>query len=82
MLVRSMSPEILAVDEIGSEEDREAIEYAIHSGVTVIATAHGDALEDIQSKEFFWFKKIVLLGKSERAGEIRGIFDDRGNRIC
>lgn len=81
MLVRSMAPEILAVDEIGTEKDRAAIEYAIHSGVTVLATAHGENFTDIQKKEFVYFKNIIILKKSERAGEIQGIYDDRGTRL-
>ncbi len=31
MLIRSMAPEIIACDEIGSKEDVQAIEYALHS---------------------------------------------------
>ena len=31
MLIRSMSPDIIACDEIGSKEDIEAIEYALYS---------------------------------------------------
>ena len=31
MLIRSMAPEIIACDEIGSKEDVEAIEYALYS---------------------------------------------------
>jgi stage III sporulation protein AA len=50
MLLRSMSPEIIAVDEIGSIEDANAIEEAINSGVTVIATAHGKNLKEAQRK--------------------------------
>lgn len=81
MLVRSMAPEILAVDEIGTEKDRAAIEYAIHSGVTVLATAHGETVADIQKKEFFCFKTIIILKKSEHPGEIQGIYDERGKRL-
>ena len=47
MLVRSMSPEIIACDEIGSLEDIEAINYAICSGVKGIFTAHGANIEEI-----------------------------------
>ena len=47
MLVRSMSPEIIACDEIGSLEDIQAINYAICSGVKGIFTAHGGSIEEI-----------------------------------
>ena len=47
MLVRSMSPEILSCDEIGSHADLEAINYAICSGVKGIFTAHGKSIEEI-----------------------------------
>ena len=32
MLVRSMAPEVIAADEIGTAKDVEAIEYAMHCG--------------------------------------------------
>lgn len=47
MLVRSMSPEIIACDEIGSKDDIQAINYAICSGVKGIFTAHGKGIEEI-----------------------------------
>lgn len=46
MMIRSMSPEVIIVDEIGRAEDGEALAEALHAGVKVIATAHGtDAAE-------------------------------------
>lgn len=48
MLVRSMAPEVIACDEIGSKEDVEAIKEAILSGVKGIFTMHGKDLEDIK----------------------------------
>ncbi|MBM7097294.1 MULTISPECIES: stage III sporulation protein AA [Alteribacter] len=50
MLIRSMSPDIIIVDEIGRAEDTEAILEAIHSGVTVIASVHGQNLEDVRKR--------------------------------
>ena len=40
LLVRSMAPEILAVDEIGGAEDFAAMEYAMHCGCRFLATVH------------------------------------------
>ena len=48
MLVRSMNPNVIAADEIGTKQDVEAINYAITSGIKGIFTAHGGNLEDIK----------------------------------
>ena len=49
MLIRSMSPEIIACDEIGSLEDIEAIRYAMSAGVKGIFTMHGKEIEDVKN---------------------------------
>lgn len=50
MMIRSMSPDVLIVDEIGREEDCVAVREAIHAGVRVISTAHGASLEEIAAR--------------------------------
>lgn len=47
MIIRSMDPEVIVADEIGTKEDVEAIKYAITSGVKGIFTAHGASMKDI-----------------------------------
>lgn len=86
MLIRSMSPSVVAVDELGREEDFKAVESVIYSGCKLIATAHGASLKEIFSTPFFGrlrkmkvFERYILLGKEQRAGTIRGIYDERGN---
>lgn len=46
--VRTMSPDLVACDEIGNEEDVAALRRCAVSGVWVIATAHGDTVEDLR----------------------------------
>ena len=53
MLIRSMSPSVVAVDELGRKEDFKAVESVIHSGCKVIATAHGSSIEDVIQQPFF-----------------------------
>ena len=53
MLIRSMAPQVIAVDEIGAQEDVHAIEYAMHCGCKMLATAHGYSMEEIQRKPIF-----------------------------
>jgi len=45
--VRSMAPEIIVCDEIGSVEECEALEQCRRSGVAVIATVHACKTEDL-----------------------------------
>ncbi|RKP57177.1 stage III sporulation protein AA [Cohnella endophytica] len=47
MMVRSLSPEVVVVDEIGRPEDADAIYEAIHAGVRVLATAHASDMSDV-----------------------------------
>ena len=51
MLIRTMAPEIIACDEIGSKNDVEAIHYALYSGVKGIFTMHGKNIEDIKNNK-------------------------------
>ena len=88
MLVRSMSPEVIAIDELGSQEDYQALEEAIHSGCRLIATVHGSSLEDIKNQPLFQklneekiFQRYIILGKNMLPGEIRAIYDGDGN-LC
>ena len=47
LAIRSMSPKVIAADEIGSKEDSKAINYAMCCGVKGIFTAHGESIEDV-----------------------------------
>ncbi len=49
ILIRTMAPEIIACDEIGSVEDIEAIEEAMLSGVKGVFTMHGKNIEDVNT---------------------------------
>ncbi len=51
MLIRTMAPEVIACDEIGSKEDIEAIKLAMISGVKGIFTMHGKNMDDIKANK-------------------------------
>ena len=83
MLIRSMSPGVIAVDEIGAREDVHAIEYAMHCGCKMLATVHAQSMEELKRKPVFdqligekRFERYVLLGNHTHVGEIQGIFDE------
>ena len=48
MLLRSMSPQVIAVDELGAKDDFEAVTRAFHSGCRLIGTVHGENIESLQ----------------------------------
>ena len=80
MLIRSMSPEVIVCDEIGSKQDIEAINYAMCSGVKGIFTAHGNSLEEIklneQIKELLekYIVQIIIILDDKKRGEIKNIY--------
>lgn len=88
MLVRSMSPEVIAVDEIGDSGDIKAIETVLNCGCKLIATVHGSSIEDIRQKPLLQrlvkeevFERYIILDNREELGGIRGIFDERGRDL-
>ena len=46
-LLRSMTPDIIAVDELGKEADFNGVEELLHAGVTLISTVHGNDMEGL-----------------------------------
>lgn len=89
MMIRSMAPEVLAVDEIGRQEDISALETAMFCGCRILATVHGSSLEDIQSKPLLRylvekqiFQRYVILYNGIQTGMVRQIFDERGRALC
>ncbi len=82
MMIRSMSPEVLVVDEIGRAEDSEAIWEAIHAGVSVISSAHGLDLAEVARRpslsrllQHGAFSRYVVLSRTQGAGTIQGVYD-------
>ncbi len=88
LLVRSMSPEVLAVDEIGGKEDMDALRYATRCGVGILATVHSRSMEELQEKpgweacrEEKMFSRYLVLNL--RSGNrIYDIFDESGKKIA
>lgn len=88
MLIRSMAPRVVAVDEIGSREDMEALQYGMNCGSRILATVHGNSLGDILRKpllrelaESGVFARYVLLQPKGPPGRIKAILDREGKVI-
>lgn len=82
MLIRSMSPRVVATDEIGSSTDSDAIYEALNAGVRIVSTIHGDSLEDILNRPFIGevirnkvFERIIILSSRFGPGTIEKVLD-------
>ena len=49
--VRVMSPEVIVVDEIGSNADYDAIYLANACGISVVTAVHGNSIEQVKRKQ-------------------------------
>jgi stage III sporulation protein AA len=82
MAIRSMSPEIIICDEIGTHKDMESILMALNSGVSLITSIHGYGIEDLYNRAVFKeiidnhvFKRAVIVSARKGAGTIEYIYD-------
>ena len=89
MLIRSMTPKVVAADEIGTQEDVEAIEYAMHCGCRMLVTAHGNSVQELRKKPVLGrviqeerFDRYIVLKQGDRPGRIEGIYKRRGESCC
>ncbi|KGX90899.1 stage III sporulation protein AA [Pontibacillus halophilus JSM 076056 = DSM 19796] len=88
MMIRSLSPEVLIVDEIGSEADVKALREAVYAGVCVITTAHGQSFDELMRRPSFAplmsekaFKRYVVLLGGGKPGVIGSVLDEEGQLV-
>ena len=90
MAIRSLSPEVLICDEIGTKGDIEALMMAFNSGVNIIVTIHGFTIEDLYKRLVFKelldnkiLERAVILSSRNGVGTIEDVYDLRGGKsIC
>ena len=78
--IRTLSPKIIICDEIGNNEDAEAIKKSLNSGVGIIASIHAKSVDEMANS--FRIKNILNSGAIKRAilldntpGKIKGMFE-------
>ncbi len=80
--IRSMAPDIIVCDEIGSEDDVRSVEQAVNCGVIIVASVHASSVDELSRKHNIMklfalsaFSKAVFLSGKNTPGEITDIFD-------
>ena len=83
MLMRTMGPDCIAVDEITATEDCSAILHAAYCGVSLIATAHASSIDDFYQRSIYVplinsniFNTIIVLHKD------KSWHMERGSKCC
>ncbi|WP_280768398.1 stage III sporulation protein AA [Salipaludibacillus daqingensis] len=71
MMIRSMSPDVLIVDEIGREDDGKALMEAVYAGVSVISTVHGSTLSEVKGRPMI--KKLFDHGAFDMVLELTSV---------
>lgn len=81
LLLRSMSPQVIAVDELGRPEDVNAVLEMLNAGVSVIATVHGNSIHELQHRPHLGylvkngvFERLVLLSRRLGPGTIEKVY--------
>ena len=81
--IKTMSPTVMVTDEISNEKDIEEICQVARSGVSIIATAHAESVNDIKYKKHLSklldnkiFERIVVLSKRRGVGTVELVVDE------
>jgi stage III sporulation protein AA len=82
MLIRSMAPQVIATDEIGTLEDINAMEEVLNAGIKLITTIHGKDLTEVSQRPNLkrvidqkYFQRIIILSRSLGVGTVESILD-------
>lgn len=80
MMLRSMSPAVVATDEIGRPEDALAVQEALAAGVAVLATAHGRTPDEVAGRPALRelmaagaFERYIILSRRRGPGTVEAI---------
>lgn len=84
MMLRAMAPDVIAVDEIALADDVRTLLMLLHCGVRVIATVHGESMQEVMQKPYLgplfettYFRRfLVLKGKGEGI-----MYNEKGERL-
>ena len=81
MAIRSLSPEVIICDEIGTMNEVDALSMAFNSGVNMILTVHGIDLDDVSRRKSLKelindniLERIVVLSSKNGPGTLEKVY--------
>ncbi|MDR3586619.1 MAG: stage III sporulation protein AA [Desulfosporosinus sp.] len=87
MMVRSMAPQVIAMDELGHADDVTALMDALRTGVRILSTAHASSLEEARDRPILAhlleqgvFERLVVLSRKHGPGTVEGVYDLKTGR--
>ena len=88
MMLRAMSPRVIAVDELGSMEEIQLIQQMIGNGCGVMATIHGDNIDELKNKKIMkniWeqntCQNIICLSKEQNIFHMK-LYRGKEGKLC
>ena len=82
--IKTMSPDIIAVDEVAENSEIEAIRLGVNSGVKFIVTIHACDYDELIFRpqietllNTYSFDKLILLGTEEAMGTVKAVYDTK-----
>ena len=87
--IRTMGSGVVAMDEIGGQEEGQVISYAMRCGISVIATMQAGSVreyEELASQSHIYetlkFERILWVMPGEKGKRRYQLWDDRGELLC
>ncbi|MET3699197.1 stage III sporulation protein AA [Bacillus oleivorans] len=87
MMIRSMSPQVLIVDEIGRTEDTIAILEAVNAGIQLIMTTHGSSYEEVLNRPALapimkqkMIQRFLVLSHTKKSRSLI-VLDENGRQV-
>ncbi len=87
--IRTMAPNLIVADELGGEDDLNAIKNAFNCGVNIMATVHASSVTELRAKNEFkellnskCFSRFVVLSSRQGPGTLEGVYNENLTRIA
>lgn len=81
LLIRSMSPRVIAVDELGEQEEIRAVRHILRCGCGILATVHAETAEEAADRLFGEcpgenaFERYVVLARKDGKCVVSDVLD-------